>query len=79
MVSIIIDKMSLKQLILYNSQNDSFYGYEDFGSNIFEDLKTLKYGNQVLVVMVKSLTLSKKYLGFLLEAVQLQEIDSSAK
>ncbi|KAF0750100.1 Uncharacterized protein FWK35_00013842 [Aphis craccivora] len=53
LVSIIIDEMSLKQLITYNSQNDTFYGYEDFGSDIFEDFKTLKYDNQVLVVMVK--------------------------
>ncbi|KAE9527913.1 hypothetical protein AGLY_012737 [Aphis glycines] len=65
LVSIIVDEMSLKQLITYNSQNDTFYGYEDFGSDIFEDLKTLKQGNQVLVVMVKSLILSlKQILGF---------------
>ncbi|KAE9522538.1 hypothetical protein AGLY_017059 [Aphis glycines] len=65
LVSIIVDEMSLKQLITFNSQNDTFYGYEDFGSDIFEDLKTLKQGNQVLVVMVKSLILSwKQILGF---------------
>ncbi|CAI6345839.1 unnamed protein product [Macrosiphum euphorbiae] len=65
LVSIIIDEMSIKQFISYNSQNDTFYGYEDFGSEIFEDLKTLKHGNQVLVVMVKSLTLPwKQILGF---------------
>jgi len=64
-VSIIIDEMSLKQFTTYNSQNDTFYRYEDFGCDIFEDLKTLKHGNQVLVVMVKSLTLAwKKVLGF---------------
>ncbi|KAL4113920.1 hypothetical protein QTP88_017472 [Uroleucon formosanum] len=62
LVSIIIDEMSLKQLITYNSQNDTFYGYEDFGSDIFIYLKTLKYGNEVLVVMVKSLKLSWKQI-----------------
>ncbi|KAL4096704.1 hypothetical protein QTP88_021607 [Uroleucon formosanum] len=34
--------MSLKQLITYNSQNDTFYGYEEFGSDIFEYSKYLK-------------------------------------
>lgn len=36
LVSIIIDDMSLKQLINYNSQHDTFYGYEEFGTDIFE-------------------------------------------
>lgn len=69
LMSIIIDEMSLKQLITYNSQNDTFYGNKDFGYDIIEDLKTLKYGNQVLVVMVKSLTLSwKQILGFFIRS-----------
>jgi len=41
MVSIIIDEWwdVIKQLITYNSQNDIFYGYEDFWSDIYEDYK----------------------------------------
>jgi len=33
LISIIMDEMSLKKLISYNSQNDQFSGYEDFGTD----------------------------------------------
>jgi len=65
LVSIIMDEMSLKKLISYNSQNDIFTGFEDYGSNIFENQSSLKHGNQALVIMIKSLVLPwKQILGF---------------
>jgi len=54
LVSIIIDEMSIKTFISYNSQNDQFHGFEDFGEYSM-DLKCKKYCNQALVVMIKSL------------------------
>jgi len=33
-ISIVFDEMSLKQLVSYNSQNDSLYGFEDYGPEI---------------------------------------------
>lgn len=54
LVSIIIDKMSLKKLVSYNSQNDQFYGFEDFGDTSVINLKNDKICDQVLVVMINS-------------------------
>jgi len=65
LVSIIIDKMSIKTFIslfiFYNSQNDQFHGFEDFGEYSM-DLKCNKYCNQALVVMIKSLIMPWKHL-----------------
>jgi len=54
LVSIIIDEMSIKSFISYNSQNYQFHGFEDFGNDGIVDLKNNKYCNQALVVMIKS-------------------------
>lgn len=63
LISIILDEMSIKKMISYNSQNDTFMGFEDFGKDF--NLNTLKFGTQVLVLMVKSLTLPwKQVIGF---------------
>jgi len=60
-----MDEMSLKKLISYNSQNDIFTGFEDYGSNIFENQLSLKHGYQALVIMIKSFVLPwKQILGF---------------
>lgn len=68
-VSIIMDEMSLKKLISYNSKNDCFYGFEDFGSDIFDNLSTLKHGKQVLVIMIKSILLPwKQVLGYFISS-----------
>jgi len=56
LVSIIIDEMSTKKLISYNSKNDLFSGFEDFADNSIVDLKNIKYCDQALVVMIKGLT-----------------------
>ncbi|XP_025191172.1 uncharacterized protein LOC112591547 [Melanaphis sacchari] len=48
-----MDEMSLKKLISYNSQNDQFSGYEDFG--IDHEFVDMKICDQALVVMIKGI------------------------
>jgi len=43
LVSIIIDEMSIKKLVSYNSKNDLFSGFEDFEDNSIINLKCIKY------------------------------------
>jgi len=43
-----MDEMSSKNF-KYISQNDTFTGFEDYGSNIFENQSSLKHDNQALV------------------------------
>lgn len=62
-ISIVFDEMSLKQLVSYNSQNDTLYGFEDYGPEI--DLKTTKKCNQALVIMIKGIKSSwKQVIGY---------------
>lgn len=65
LVSIIMDEMSLKRLISYNSQNDQFSGYVDFGTDDLVELKNNEYCDQALVIMIKSLIKPwKQILGY---------------
>ncbi|XP_022161765.1 uncharacterized protein LOC111027676 [Myzus persicae] len=58
--------MSLKKLISYNSQNDQFSGYEDFGiDHEFVDMKMNRICDQALVVMIKGIVKPwKQILGY---------------
>ena len=62
-VSIVFDEMSIKKFISYNSQNDMFSGYEDFGDLI--DSKNILHCNQALVIMLKGIKHSwKQVIGY---------------
>lgn len=66
-VSVVIDEMSLKREITYNSQNDMLYGFEDYGSEF--PVKSLEPEpcDQALVVMIRGLTENfKQVIGFFL-------------
>lgn len=52
-VSIIFDEMSIKKFVTYNSQNDVFSGFEDFGAII--ETKNDLLCDQALVIMVKGI------------------------
>jgi len=66
LVSIVIDEMSIKKLVSYNSKNDLFSGFEDFEDNSIIDLKSIKNYDQALVVMIKGLTTPwKQVIGYL--------------
>jgi len=52
-VSIIFDEMSIKRFVTYNSQNDVFSGFEDFGAII--EIKNNLLCDQALVIMVKGI------------------------
>jgi len=56
LVSINIDEMSIKKFVSYKSKNDLFSDFEDFEDNSIIDLKSIKYCDQALVVMIKGLT-----------------------
>eukprot|EP00102_Acyrthosiphon_pisum_P020139 XP_016657349.1 PREDICTED: uncharacterized protein LOC107882849 [Acyrthosiphon pisum] len=66
LISIIMDEMSLKKLNSYNSQNDQFSGYEDFGKDHeFVDMKMNRICDQALVVMIKGIVKPwKQILGY---------------
>lgn len=83
-VSIVFDEMSIKQFISYNSQNDMFSGYEDFGNLAnFIDSKSILQCNQALVIMLKGIKHSwKQVIGYFLSngpisGVKLKTIISS--
>lgn len=55
--------MSIKRFISYNSQNDVFSGFEDYGSMI--DSKNILQCNQALVIMIKGVKHSwKQVVGY---------------
>ncbi|KAF0711482.1 Transposable element P transposase, partial [Aphis craccivora] len=57
--------MSIKKLVSYNSKNDLFSGFEDFEDNSIVNLKSIKYCDQALVVMIKGLTTPwKQVIGY---------------
>jgi len=65
LVSIIMDEMSLNKLFSYNSQNDKFSGFEDFGTDGLFDIKSNQCCDQALVIMINSLTrLWKQIVGY---------------
>jgi len=80
-VSIVFDEMSIKKFISYNSQNDMFSGYEDFGDLI--DSKNILHCNQALVIMLKAIKHSwKQSIGYFfssgpISGVKLKTIISS--